>query len=571
MPRLLSSLPIGAKVKDVGSKYYGKDIIFTKIAENHPGYPAGSTTLITEKIIALKASDAKEPGNSESRRRDYGNNRHIHSNLKQWLNSDEIDWYTAQHGADEPPNAANVWSSHNPYDDEPGFLTNLTPELKNAILTTTLEVEKHSVDGGGKETFTDKIFLLSQAEVGLGGTDGTPMDYFDSGTKRQAMPTAEAISNNSYTHDNLATNKAWYYWLRTPFSSPSGPDIVRHVNTPGGLHGSHAYDGHWGVRPALNLPSSILVSDTTDSDGAYTIVHNRPPTPPNGITVPETVRSNSKVTIAWGESTDEDGDTVGYRLERSTNGGSFNQIYEGSARQYEDTILSSWNKVRYRVKAYDTKDAESEPTTSPERTVVHNVPPEISGQDEDLGTKTGPFNVTYTVTDEDQEAVTVREKINGTEIRSYSVTLGQEQTAQIQDGTWLNLGNGNHTLEIVATDAKGASVTRTYTFTKNITKSTLTLAEPLPADDMITRTIISVARHIPLGAIFKVFVCNNGYDAEPTWEDVTQNVETGSKYFFTNETKTAANWGYNVKVEIERGTADPGEEIFIKSIGGNFE
>ena len=571
MARLLSSLPIGAKVKDPGSKYYGKDIIFIKIAENHPGYPAGSVTLLTEKIITLKAVDAKEPNNSNSDRQKYGNNRYIHSNIRQWLNSDKVNWYTAQHGADEPPNTANVWSGYNPYDTEPGFLTYLTQKLRAAIMATTLEVEKNPVDGGGKETFTDKIFLLSQSEVGLGGTDGTPMAFFGSDEDRKAYPTAEAVSNSDYTSSSLKPDSPWYWWLRSPHSSSSNPEHVRNVNSSGGLSHYYAYHGDGGVRPALNLPSSILVSDTPDSDGAYTIIHNRPPTTPDGINVPEVVRSNSKITITWGESTDPDGDTVGYRLERSVNEGPFNQIYEGAARQYEDTVLMSWNKVQYRVKAYDTKDAESDAVTSPIRTVIHNIPPEISGEDADLGTKSDEFQITYTVTDEDNEPVTVAEKIDGKVIRTYDVELGAENTMRIEGEHWLSLLNGPHTAEIIATDTKGASITRTYTFTKHITKSTLTLAEPLPADDMITRAIISMVRNIPPGAKFKVYVCNNGYDEEPTWEDITQNVETGSKFFFTNETKTAAEWGFNIKVEIERGTADPSEEVYIRSIGGNFE
>ena len=319
----------------------------------------------------------------------------------------------------------------------------------------------------------------------------------------------------------------------------------------------------------MNLDSGILVSDTAGSDGAYTIIHNRPPTPPNGITIPEVIRSNAKITISWGTSTDPDGDTIGYRLERSTNGGSFNQIQEGSSRQYEDTILSSWNKVQYRVKAYDTKDAESTPATSPERIVTHNIPPEISGNDENLGIKSEPFQIKYTVTDEDNEAVTIVEKIDGKTIRSFAVTLGVENTMEIGEEAWISISNGVHTAEITATDAKGASVTRSYIFEKKILITTLTLAEPLPADDMISKTVVSVTRQIPDGAIFKIFACNNGYDAEPAWENITQNVMMGSKFFFMNETKTADKWGYNVKIELERGTAE--EEVFVRSIGGNFE
>ena len=59
MPQLLSNLPVGAKVKDLNTKYYGKSIVFQIIDKNHPGYPANSVTLITERIITLKAFDAK--------------------------------------------------------------------------------------------------------------------------------------------------------------------------------------------------------------------------------------------------------------------------------------------------------------------------------------------------------------------------------------------------------------------------------------------------------------------------------------------------------------------------------
>ena len=574
MAKTLSSLPIGAKVKDPGSKYYGKDIIFLKIAENHPGYPNNSTTLLSERIISLKASDAKEPNNSNSDRKNYGNNRYIHSNIKQWLNSSASSWYSSKHSYDAPPTKDNLWSGHNPYDSEKGFMANLTPELRAAILPTSLKVRKNPVDGGGVESFTDKIFLLSSTEVGLENDtsydEGTKFDYFKNNSDRVAYPTKEAIDNSTYTRDSLSTSKGWYWWLRTPGSSSSNPEIVHYVSSYGSRNLDYAYNGDGGVRPALNLDSGILVSDKPDSDGAYTLIHNRPPEIPSGITVPGTIRSNSKIKISWTESIDPDGDSVGYRLERKTDNGSFRQVYEGTNKEYTDTILSSWNKIQYRIKAFDTYDLESGYRTSPEREIIHNIPPVISGQDTDLGIKTGPFSIKYTVTDEDKE-VKVQEKINGKTIKEFSVPLGKEQTSKIEEEAWLSLANGKHTHEIVATDAKGAVVSRRHTFTKKITKSTVTLAKPLPADEMITKTIVSVVRNIPVGTKFKVEICNNAYDSNPTWEDVTQNVEMGSKFFFSNESNTAGKWGYNFRIEIERGTADPKEEIYIRSIGGNFE
>ena len=86
---------------------------------------------------------------------------------------------------------------------------------------------------------------------------------------------------------------------------------------------------------------------------------------------------------------------------------------------------------------------------------------------------------------------------------------------------------------------------------------------------MVTKGIMSVVRQIPAGAKFTVEVCNNGNDASPTWEDVTQNVVSGSKFFFSNTTKTASAWGYNFRIKVKRGTATG--DCFITSAGGNFE
>ena len=180
----------------------------------------------------------------------------------------------------------------------------------------------------------------------------------------------------------------------------------------------------------------------------------------------------------------------------------------------------------------------------------------ISGKDPNLGAKTAAFAQSYSVTDEDSgQTLTVTEYIDGTQKRSYTATSGQTYSFNITAAEWVKLLNGSHTLKIVAADNYGGSATRTYTFTKNETEIELTLATPLTADDMVTKGIMSVVRQIPAGAKFTVEVCNNGNDASPTWEDVTQNVVSGSKFFLSNTTKTASAWGYNFRIKVKRGTA----------------
>ena len=572
MAKALSSLAAGALVKDTGTLYNGKAIVWKIADKNHAGYPANSVTLITERIISLKCFDAIESGNSDSDRKRYGNNRWIYANIRQWLNSQAAagQWYSAQHGQDAPPSNANVWDNYNEYQQEAGFLAGFSANFLAALLTTTHTVGKAQVDGGGTESCTDKIFLATCTEVGLSGdvTAGSKLAIFSNDASRQAKPTAEAVSKSEYTNSSLNANSPWYWWLADAYASISYN--VRDVDSSGALHWYNACRGNWGVRPLCNIKSDILVSDNPDSDGAYTIIWNRAPSAPSTITVPETVRGGSTLEISWGTSTDADGNLSGYILERQNNGGSWAQVYKGINRNYTDNITFGWTSVAYRVRAYDSAGAESANTTSQTRTVVNNTPPTISGSDSDLGAKTGAFSQAYTVTDVDSgQTITVVEKIDGAQKRSYTATSGQEYTFNVTADEWVKLSNGSHALTITATDNYGGAVTRTYTFSKNETEIEITLATPLPADAMITKAIMSVTRQIPAGAEFAVEVCNNGNDDSPTWEDVTQAVNSGSKFFLSNEEKTAENWGFNFRIKVKRNSASG--DCFISSVGGNFE
>ena len=159
--------------------------------------------------------------------------------------------------------------------------------------------------------------------------------------------------------------------------------------------------------------------------------------------------------------------------------------------------------------------------------------------------------------------------LDGVTLRSYTVTLGQTNTLTIGSEAWLKVVNGSHTLKIVATDAKDASVTRTLTFTKAVTSVEFEQTLAMEADAMPTKALVNIQGNFPAGCTLQGWICNNGNDASPTWEDVTQNVISGSKFFLSNTTKTASAWGYNFRIKVKRGTATG--DCFITSAGGNFE
>ena len=124
-------------------------------------------------------------------------------------------------------------------------------------------------------------------------------------------------------------------------------------------------------------------------------------------------------------------------------------------------------------------------------------------------------------------------------------------------------------MTITATDSFGSTTVRTYTFTKLVNSFSIQNASPMMADTRPSRIKIGVTRNIPPEATFKVYVCNNGYDSVPTWEDATSSVTGNLIHIFENTTKTAASWGVLVKVEVDRGLAEGA--CYVSQIGGNFE
>lgn len=572
MPKQIDTLAVGAKVKDMLTQYDREPIIWKVADKNHSGYPANSVTLITDNIITLKCFDGKEPSNSDSNRKSYGNNRYIYSNIRRWLNSNAGAgaWYSAQHSADAPPNSANT--SYNPYDLRAGFLNAFSSQFINALLTTTLTVARNTAtDGGGSETLTDKIFLASNTEVGLANensiVEGAKLALFSDDASGLAKPTAKAVQNSDYTDSNLNANSPWHWWLRTPRASSSY--YARGVSSGGALGNGYACGGNWGVRPLCNLLSSILVSDVPDNDGCYIIIWNRPPEKPTAITVPGIIFSNQTATIAWSAATDPDGDTVSYRLERSANGGGWSQVYSGANTTYTDSITTAMNTLQYRVKAVDSYGEASGYTASPTRSVTHNLPPAISGVDGNLGVKSDAFTYEYTVTDPENNTTTVDEKLDGRTIRIYTAQIGKQEAATVSGTNWVKLAQGSHTLTITATDSKGGAATRSMTFTKQVNKLSVMLAAPLPAETKPTRININVVAEVPAGAAFKVEVCNNANDPAPEWEDATEAATAKHAHIFTNTMKQAPEWGVNVRATIERNSAIG--DCYITGIGGNFE
>lgn len=256
-------------------KYLNAVIEWLPIDVNHAEMPEESVLLLAKCILALRCFDAKEPNNPTSTRASKGNNDYTVSNQRQWLNSDQAgnQWYSAQHAYDAPPSGANVQngssnqSGYNPYQSKAGFLYQFTDQEKDMILSTTRTIGGYS--GNGK-TCIDKVFSLTSTEVGVEtrSANGTKIAIFTNNDARVAFPTSQCVSDSTYKDTWFSTSQAWHWYLAT--SDSSYAEQAMKVDNVGGQSKTDAYFGMYGVRPALNLPTTTRCRKV--SENVYEVV-----------------------------------------------------------------------------------------------------------------------------------------------------------------------------------------------------------------------------------------------------------------------------------------------------------
>lgn len=134
----------------------------------------------------------------------------------------------------------------------------LDPVIRACLVNVPIPTTDGHVNGTWSATVRNlmrKCFSLSAAEVGNGGSDGTAFSYLSTQANRIAY------------QDETTTAVRW--WLRSPYSSDS--DGAYNVFTGGSVGSRSVFYGDDCARPALALSSEILVSDSADSSGCYTI------------------------------------------------------------------------------------------------------------------------------------------------------------------------------------------------------------------------------------------------------------------------------------------------------------
>ena len=157
MTKRLRDLPVGAKVKDLGTSFGGRTLIWQLVDKNHKGYPDNTATLISDKVLSNKKFDTSSK-------------LYKTSDIRKWLN------------------------------DEKGLMIGFSPEFKSSIVNTDISTASSGI-------MTDKMFFASGAELGL-----------EAESSKEGYKFALFTSNESRKASNFS-NYVTEWWTRTDFGA----------------------------------------------------------------------------------------------------------------------------------------------------------------------------------------------------------------------------------------------------------------------------------------------------------------------------------------------------------------
>jgi hypothetical protein len=256
----------------------------------------------------------------------YETNRAAGGPMMTWMQSDiastNKDWVIAfwHH----PPYSKG---SHNS-DTETALIEmrqNALPILENAGVDLVLTGHSHSyersflLDGhyGSSSTLTAAM----KKDAGSGREDGSGSYKKETLGKGSHQGAVYVVAGSSGQVSSVTQHPAMYIWTATLGS------LVLDINNN-------------------RLDAKFLTS--TGATGDYFTVIKGLPTAPSGLSA--TAVSSSQINLAW---TDNSGNDLGFKIERSTDGTNFLEINTVAGTTFQNTGLNPGTTYYYRVRAYN--------------------------------------------------------------------------------------------------------------------------------------------------------------------------------------------------------------------------
>ena len=183
-----------------------------------------SGTPATAQSVTIDGTTYTYYGLNSLQRVSYGNNRWLHSPLRQYLNANGFGWWSPATVFDRPP----AYVSRN------GFLSGFSDEFVSAMKPIAMKTAlNYLTDGGTSEsplydTTYDKVFLPSgrqhfiadtSAYGGAGGQEGDQWEYWER-VLGSSLPASWGSTYPEYKQYGLdVRTTARYCWLRSAYRS----------------------------------------------------------------------------------------------------------------------------------------------------------------------------------------------------------------------------------------------------------------------------------------------------------------------------------------------------------------
>ena len=271
----IGDIGIGRKIVEKKS-----GMIFRVAGQDH--YGEGITTLLTDHVIGVRALDAAENRKREGSNCDwsgkFGNNNYLESNLNQWLNSAEAEWYRPMNEYDNPPAAGLLRFNEHPYQDEPGFLTRFSDKFNDSLVFTDIPViVRTGVEKAELSSVSAAVFLPSRTEMNKGDefgiAEGKTLPIFYDHYIFKATPSPDQMEKYGRSWNPEEPEKGrcfdgpqlydpkfgWWYLMRTPNVRYSFMERV--MTAYGSVSFTYANNDVAGIRPLVNVCADTEVTD----------------------------------------------------------------------------------------------------------------------------------------------------------------------------------------------------------------------------------------------------------------------------------------------------------------------
>lgn len=390
-------------------------------------------------------------------------------------------------------------------------------------------------------------------------------------------PAGAVAWNSNYKTTCGWGNSGIYSYLESTYLSKFTADVKKHIGTTKYYAYSKNDDYTYSA-------SSHPFSESTYNTAFFTISEKEAVTSSSiadGTQLSEVARTRlEKIFTAYGKGiyTRTYSRTYSYRSSADSDGD--RKYYYGYGVYLSGVSSSAWGvfSTGYSASALGCLPCFTLPETlyiDKDGFPTENNPPEVTSDigesGVELGEKNEPFTLSYTVTDGDEDAMTIVEKVNGVELAVHEgVATGTEMTVQClsEKALFQQILNGTNTLTLEVSDGK-TTAEWTAAFTKNVTSAVLSLAEPLTADDVITVAALTIEGSFPVDMSLTVELTNNALDDSPVWETAA-DIQSGESKAFVHHTFTNATaekgFAFNYKITAARGESGTGGNITM--IGG---